>query len=207
MRPELIPDTIGEFIRQHGENGLMRTIEIHHPPTGEIFINRLYKELNTIICDMEETASLRQDDEEDRITIDIIFQLRRTGYKTTHDTYTNGHVDIRVAQQSFVWLGEAKIQRDYDWLLKGLKQLLDRYSTGREDGSGLLIYIKGKNANGVLEEWRRRLQAGGDCGLINTEDIAEPEKLAFWSIHEHQGSGLEIRTKHIGVSLYHKPTD
>jgi len=112
-----------------------------------------------------------------------------------------------VAQQSFVWLGEAKIQRDYDWLLKGLKQLLDRYSTGREDGSGLLIYIKGKNANGVLEEWRRRLQAGGDCGLINTEDIAEPEKLAFWSIHEHQGSGLEIRTKHIGVSLYHKPTD
>jgi hypothetical protein len=39
-----------------------------------------------------------------------------------------------------------------------------------------------------------------------TEDADETERLTFWSIHTHEGSGLEIRTKHFGVCLYHNPT-
>jgi hypothetical protein len=106
-----------------------------------------------------------------------------------------------------VWLGEAKIHDGYDWLLKGLKQLLGRYTTGRENGSGLLVYIKGSNAQAVLDEWRRRLELGNECNLKGTEDPDETERLTFWSIHTHEGSGLEIRTKHLGVCLYHRPTE
>jgi len=111
-----------------------------------------------------------------------------------------------VTQDSYRWLGEAKIHESYEWLLKGLKQLLGRYATGREDGPGLLVYIKGSNAQAVLDKWRRRIEAGNECDLKSTADADKAEKLAFWSIHTHKGSGLEIRTKHLGVSLYHKPT-
>jgi hypothetical protein len=58
----------------------------------------------------------------------------------------------------------------------------------------------------VLDEWRRRLENGNECNLKGTEDAQQPEKLAFWSIHAHEGSGLELRTKHLGVSLFHNPT-
>jgi hypothetical protein len=67
-------------------------------------------------------------------------------------------------------------------------------------------YIRGSNAKAVLEEWRRRLVEGNECNLKRTEDADKTENLVFWSIHTHEGSGLEIRTKHLGVSLYHKPT-
>jgi len=206
MRPELALDTIGAYCRRHGEDELLRTIEILHPDGSETFLKRLYKELSAVIDYLERTASLRQNDGEDRITIDIVMGLRQAGYIATHDEYSKGHADITVTQDSFKWLGEAKLHGSYDWLLKGLKQLLGRYTTGREDGSGLLIYIKGSNALAVLNEWRRGLEVGNECNLKGTEGGDEAERLTFWSIHTHEGSGLEIRTKHLGVCLYHKPT-
>jgi hypothetical protein len=112
-----------------------------------------------------------------------------------------------VTQDSYKWLGEAKIHKDYAWLVEGLNQLQKRYATGREAGSGLLIYIKGSNAQAVLDEWCRRLELSKECNLKSTEDADKAEKLAFWSLHAHEGSGLEIRTKHLGVALYHNPTE
>jgi hypothetical protein len=202
---QLARDTIGEYRRRHGDEELLRTIEIVHPPTGEVFVERLYKELSAVIGDIERSADIRQKDGEERITIDVISGLHRAGYNATHDAYSKGHADITVTQDNFVWLGEAKIHKDYEWVLKGLKQLLGRYTTGREYGSGLLIYIRGSNASAVLDEWRRRLEKGNECDLKRTEDADKAEKLAFWSIHTHEGCGLAIRTKHLGVSLYFKP--
>jgi hypothetical protein len=143
-------DTVGEYRRRYGDDELVRVVEIAHPSTGEIFVKRLYKELDAVIDEIERTASLRQKDGEDHITSDIVLGLRRAGYNATHDAYSKGHADIKVAQDEFVWLGEAKIHDGYDYLLKGLKQLLSRYATGREKGSGLLVYIKGGNASAVL---------------------------------------------------------
>jgi len=206
MKPELASDTIGEYCRRHGEADFERIMEIRHPETSEVFIKRLYKELQEIIDGLERSASFRQSDKEDRITLDVVLALHRAGYNATHEEYSKGHTDITVTQNGFKWLGEAKIHKDYDWLLDGLKQLIGRYSTGREAGSGLLIYIKGSNAKAVLDEWRRRLEKGNECHLKSTEDSDKTESLTFWSIHTHEGSGLEIRTKHLGVSLYHNPT-
>jgi hypothetical protein len=205
MKAELVSDTIGEYCRRYGEEDLLRTIEIRHPDSSENFIKRLYKELNAIIDGLERSASFRQDDPEDRITIDVVLSLRRAGYYATHDEFSKGHSDITVTQDSYKWLGEAKIHKDYAWLLEGLNQLQKRYATGREAGSGLLIYIKGSNAQAVLDEWRRRLEEKKDCNLLSTEDADKEEKLVFWSSHTHEGSGLQIRTKHLGVSLYHSP--
>ena len=56
--------TIEEIIERHGSEGLQRHLEIAYPLDGEIFISRLYKELTNIVRMLEETAHLRQDDEE-----------------------------------------------------------------------------------------------------------------------------------------------
>lgn len=194
---------IDSFTSRHGEEGLIRYLEIIDPLDGGIFISRLYQEIADIVQNIEQTAHRREEDDEDRITSDIILLLRQTGYDATHDTENRGHPDIRIRNKQFIWLGEAKIHRDYDWLLDGLKQLHTRYLTGREEGSGILIYIKGANAKKVMDEWRKRLDTGNECNLKETSNGSE--KLTFWSLHQHVGSGLDIRTKHIGVSLYYKP--
>ena len=129
--------------------------------------------------------------------------LRQTGYDASHDKDHRGHPDFCVTSMDYLWLGEAKIHKSYDWLLDGLKQLHTRYSTGREDGSGLLIYIKNANAKAAMDEWRKRLEDSKECNLKETND--GQEKLTFWSLHQHEGSGSDIQTKHIGISLYYNP--
>jgi len=198
-----ILSSVAEINKRRGDEWLIRQIEIHHPSDNKMFAKRLYQELDDIIKSLEETAHLRDNDSEDKLTSDIVLLLRQTGYEASHDKDTRGHVDMRVEKNSFIWIGEAKIHRSYDWLLEGLKQLLTRYSTGKEDGFGLLIYIRNANAKAVMEEWRKRLEKGNECNLKETNDGLE--KLTFWSLHQHEGSGLDISTKHIGVSLYYNP--
>lgn len=195
--------SIEKFMERNGQESLIRTIEILAPENSDVFIRRLYDEIAETVRLLEETAHLRQDDPEDKITIDLLLPLKRTGYNISHDTDTRGHIDIRVEAKKFVWLGEAKIHSTYDWLLDGLKQLHTRYATGKEDGYGLVIYIKVKNAKAVMDEWRSKMEGCNACGLKEARD--GEEKLTFWSIHQHAGSGLEISNKHIGVSLYYKP--
>jgi hypothetical protein len=185
----------------------VRFLEINYPVNEAVFLRRLYAELRAIVQEIEEAKAVRKADSEDRLTIDIKCLLCGRGYSASHDTYTNGHVDLRVEQNQFVWLGEGKIHNDYDWLRKGLEQLHLRYSTGRETGSGLLIYIKGKNAKAVMDEWRRRLTQGKFCGLKTTKNSDAGDVLTFWSSHNHEASGLEVQTKHIGMALHVLPPD
>lgn len=196
-------------LARHGVERFMRFLELNYPENEEVFLRRLYAELRSIVKEIEESKHVRKHDSEDRLTIDIKCMLCGRGYRASHDTYTNGHIDLRVEQNNFVWLGESKIsreiQRDYGWIREGLEQLHARYATGREAGSGLLIYIRGKNAKAVLDEWRHRLIKGKFCGLAMTEDPAPGDALTFWSTHDHEASGLEVRTKHIGVALYVPP--
>jgi hypothetical protein len=180
-------------------------MEVKHPSSSSVFIKRLYHELNEIVREMEQFADLHKEDGEEQLTINIVRQLRRSGYDASHDTYSKGHPDIRVAQDAYTWLGECKVHKDYDWLVKGLKQLFEKYSTGNEDGLGLLIYIQGKDAQAVLDEWRTRLKTDGACGLRTTKDGAKGDKLCFWSVHKHAATGTDVETKHIGVALFVHP--
>ena len=203
MKTQKVLSSIKNICERRGIGWLIRAIEIICPPTGDVFIDRLYQEISNIILIIEQSAQYRQNDPEDRITIDIVGLLRQTGYNATHDPDYRGHPDIRVSNDNFVWLGEAKIHNSYEWLMDGLKQLHTRYMTGRENGSGILIYIFGSNAKNVIDEWRKRLTESNECNLMNTVDCEE--NLTFWSIHRHESSGLDVKTKHIGISLYFNP--
>jgi hypothetical protein len=175
--------------------------------TYEEFIKVLYKDIDNIISILEENPELRKDDSEDRLTIEIISNLRCQGYDASHEQKHGGHTDILVKKNNYIWIGEAKIHSSYDYLWQGFQQLTTRYSTGNDNqkDGGLLIYIKNKNAKSIMDKWKDFLK---DKSLPEYKCIPCSQKqLAFFSEHIHEKSGLPFRVRHIPVLLYFNPKD
>lgn len=171
------------------------------------FIGQLYKDLDRVIYQIERNPELRQQDGEDRLTIEIVGSLRSSGYSANHDCKIGGHVDLTVEKNDFIWLGEAKKYKDNNCLWEGFLQLTTRYSIGNDNQSsgGLLIYIFDEDAKSVMEKWQIYLSSK------NLPDYSyKPCKLnslAFISSHKHQRSGLPFHIKHIPVLLHFSPQD
>lgn len=178
--------------------------------TYDDFADAVEQDLEDLIVQIERGASLRCDDEEDRLTDELLLGLRAQGYQATHDEYINGHSDIVVKSRfsNYAWLGEAKIHRSYQWLLDGFSQLCTRYSTGTVDNcrGGILIYIRNSNAKSVLEKWSNALGAhfkGTGKDITIKADAANPLRLR--SIHQHEKSGLDYRVRHFGLVMHFDP--
>ncbi len=175
--------------------------------TYDDFIERLYKDIDKVIYLLEENPELRQSDTEDRLTIEIRNNLRCMGYNADHDSKIGGHADLVVRKSDFTWIGEAKIHREYDYLWEGFQQLTTRYSTGdsnQRDG-GLLIYIRVKDTNQVIQKWKELLASKQ---LPNYSVwICEIRNTSFFSIHKHERSGCNFKVRHMPIMLYFKPRD
>lgn len=172
--------------------------------TYEEFIEQLYADIDESIYELQASRELRQNDSEDRISLDILVGLKRHGYHATHDSKTGGHVDLSVRMGSHSWIGEAKKDGNFH---EGFLQLTSRYvqASGNyaHDQGGLLFYmVKAADALGKLTAWRTRLTNDGhscaDCGK---------SKLAFYSTHKLEGSGTDFKVRSMAVSLYHQPLD
>jgi HEAT repeat protein len=170
-------------------------------------IRNLYKDIDKVISKIQENPELRQEDKEDRLTIDIVNQLSLLGYDVSHDTKIGGHVDIVVRKNEFLWLGEAKIYKDNNYLWEGFLQLVTRYSTGdyNQENGGLLIYIRHKNASSIMQKWQNYLitKSLPDFSLRP----CKMRSLAFISTHKHERSGQAFHVRHIPVMLHFAPTD
>jgi len=171
------------------------------------FINILYRDIDCIIQDIESSRALRQDDGEDRTTIEIVNILNRIGYDCSHDELHGGHTDLAVKIKSFIWLGEAKIHSGYDYLHEGFKQLCTRYSTGGQNQSdgGLLIYLYGADAKTVMDRWLTHLCDQSYAGFKSMP--CKNNKLYFFTEHTHETSGLPFRVRHMVILLHHDPKD
>jgi hypothetical protein len=133
--------------------------------------------------------------------------LRAMGFNATHDTYVRGHCDIVLeGKNGFLWLAEAKIHRDYAWLLKGLDQLSTRYSTGGpgQDAGTLIIYCKRPRIDKLMVDWQQYLQT--HYPKIKMLPCRENPNV-FVSAHVHIGTGAKFRIRHVPVSLYFDPKD
>jgi hypothetical protein len=175
--------------------------------TYKEFIDVLYTDIDNIIYRIQDNAELRQNDSEDRLTIDIVNQLNCLGYDASHETKIGGHVDILVKKNQFKWIGEAKIHGAYDYLWKGFLQLSTRYSvadSNQKDG-GIIIYIRQKDANLIINKWKSHLVSKNlpdySC------DTCKNREMSFFSIHKHESSGLPFRIRHLPVILYFNPQD
>jgi len=176
--------------------------------TYEEFISVLYDDIDKIVARMEENPELLKNDSEDRLTIDIINQLRAMGYDASHETKIGGHADLVVKKpiKNWLWIGEAKIHKDYAWLLKGFQQLTTRYTTGSNNNcqGSLLIYIRNIDSKNVMDKWKTHLKE-----KINDIKITPcpNNSLSFYSSHNHQRTGLEFKVRHIPLVLCFKPQD
>lgn len=173
----------------------------------ELFIPQLYQDLNLVAGTMEMSANCypRSNFNETSLTKQIVDRLQFCGYAIGAETDSRGHVDITVTshRKSIIWLGEAKIHSDYEWLHHGLQQLVQRYTTGRHDDAGMLIYIYNKDAGSVLDEWSRRVAAENLCDLIELPSARQ--RTGFSSKHKHPAWGNPVTVQHLGVALYFQP--
>ncbi|PZD71056.1 hypothetical protein C1752_08259 [Acaryochloris thomasi RCC1774] len=186
---------------------LMRMLERISVSTYEDFVDLLYDDLDWIVQQIQRNPELRQDDGEDRLTIEIVLLLNTQGYKASHDTKVGGHVDLLVEKDRFMWIGEAKVHSGYDYLWEGFLQLATRYSIGSSNQShgGMLIYIRRSNTRNVMEKWRQTLSQKS-LEDFSSEDCTR-NSLAFFSSHKHERSGLPLRVRHMPVMLYFEPKD
>ncbi|SCC07827.1 hypothetical protein [Gilliamella intestini] len=178
--------------------------------TYDKFISQLYKNLEDIICRLEQNKKIRFKDEEDRLTEEILSFLSACGYDATHDSFHGGgHCDLLVKVNNFTWLGEAKIHRDYDYLIKGFNQLTTRYATGTDSCSqgSLIVYCKTKDTVSVVNEWKVRLKSIYGDSCICTDQCNYRPSFSFYSTHKHESSGIDYKIKHIFVVLHYDPKD
>lgn len=131
-------------------------------------------------------------------------RLSIPGLTVSQEMHSNGHVDITIEAGHCVpmrrKLGEAKIYDGPEKLVKGLEQLLGRYTTGREGRGLLIVYVRKENIAGLVENVRKKMD---DEQPLNQKGktVDHILKWSFISTHSHS-SGEELNVGHIGCNLY-----
>ncbi|WP_299870245.1 hypothetical protein [uncultured Roseobacter sp.] len=162
--------------------------------------------INFIASEISKHRQGYQSQSEDQITIHIVLNLKSMGFvAVAHDVQFGGHCDIAVeGADEFLWLAEAKVHRDYNWLIDGTKQLLTRYATGSygQDAADVLVYYFGQNARNFMEEWHARMAKEYPDAQV-AWCCEKPED--FRTVHMHRSSGAEFHLRHKVIPLFFKP--
>jgi len=122
------------------------------------FLDRLYKDIHSIIERLEKSSDKYYCDDEDKITSAIVLTLCELGYDASEQTKKNGTVDITVKPKDndFSWIGEAKIGYGNTKIFEGMLQLLSRY-VKRDNNAGLLIYFQKHSSHKHFNKWLKYL--------------------------------------------------
>lgn len=133
----------------------------------------------------------------------LALALTTPGLAVTQESYSNGHVDLTIQANHCTparkKLGEAKIYDGPEYHIKGLGQLLGRYTTGREGRGLLIVYFRKANIAGLVKKLRTRMDADLPCKQRgNTSDHIL--KWSFLSTHALK-SGDNQEVGHIGCNL------
>jgi hypothetical protein len=122
----------------------------------------------------------------------------------TQEQNSNGHVDLTIklnnASPQRVKLGEAKIWDGPIYHTKGLGQLLNRYTTGRECRGFVISYVRKKDIKDLFIKLRKYID---EEKPFNLEGLCEDHniKWSFLSKHKHD-TGELVAICHIGCNLF-----
>jgi hypothetical protein len=126
------------------------------------------------------------------------------GLTVTQETNSNGHVDLTIEADhctpARTKLGEAKIYSSPSYHIKGIGQLIGRYTTGRETPGLLISYVRVKN----IKEITSKLKAAMDNHLPENQVGPCENHTLKWSLvtkHTHS-SGEILAIGHIGCNLH-----
>jgi hypothetical protein len=202
------------------ENSLLRLFELNRQKAPEyydlisaqtdadfekafdVFLERAISQLETYKKDFQTL-------DENGLSAALTMAPSVSGISATRETNSNGHVDITIVADHCIpmrkKLGEAKIYDGPEYHLNGLKQLLGRYTTGREGRGMLIVYFRKQNIAGLVKKLRERM----DTDLPLSQQGPTTDHLIKWSFlstHAHScGESLEVG--HIGCNLYIESTD
>jgi hypothetical protein len=122
----------------------------------------------------------------------------------TQETNSNGHVDLMIeivnCTPARVKLAEAKIYSSPSYHIKGIGQLLGRYTTGREMPGLLINYVRKEDIKGIIAKLKMEMNK------IMPENQIGPcdDHKLKWSLttkHKHS-SGEVLSIGHIGCNLF-----
>jgi len=174
--------------------------------TKEEFDEAFASVVSNCLMDLEKDSKHLAKNDEDGLSTIVCMALNGTNIlRVTREQNSNGHVDLTFCAPLCIpvrkALGEAKIYTDYPKYEGGVKQLVERYSTGREDRALLLLYVKKKGIKTHMERFRSELDKGRPCGQVAKCDDHDA-RWSFVSSHTHS-SGEVVEIWHLGCNLYH----
>jgi hypothetical protein len=171
------------------------------------FLDVLYDDLESCLKRIEEDPKVRLKDSEDRLSQEIISMLCAMNYDAGHDELVGGHSDIVVrGGKDYLFVAEAKIHSDYDYLLQGWNQLTTRYMRGtpHADHGALLVYVRVKDCANVVAKWATLLDAQ-KLVAYSRSDCEIRKELGFRTNHTHTSSGRAVSVRHIALSMHWGP--
>lgn len=195
----VVPDTIKAWLLIWPE----LLVILDPNSTEKEFDDALEQHISDSIRKLEANANSLHKDSEDSLSTTLANTISISKLlDATREENSKGHVDItiKVISSSRKRLGEAKIYDGYVYHEKGLKQLVDRYSTGRERSGYMFCYMKDQNIKGKMEALQAECDEKLPCEQA-ASGRAHKSKWAFETCHGHS-SGEELRVLHFGVNLH-----
>lgn len=180
------------------------TLDLITSNTDEEFNAAFDNWLSQAIAKLEAGKKEFKDLSEDGLSNILACSLSTPEISVTREQNSNGHVDLTVkllnSSPQRIKLGEAKIWRGKEYHSKGLDQLLNRYTTGRECRGFVISYVKIKDIKSLFEDLRKHID---DTKPFNLEGLCLDHniKWSFLSNHKHS-SGELIAVCHIGCNLH-----
>jgi hypothetical protein len=130
--------------------------------------------------------------------------LSMPGLTVTQETNSNGHVDLTIEADhctpARAKLGEAKIYNGPSYHMKGVRQLLQKYTTGRETPGLLISYVRKPDIKGITATLRSKMDEElpeDQCGPCEDHAL----RWSFITKHSHS-SGEDVTVSHIGCNLH-----
>lgn len=156
------------------------------------------------ISRLESSSKEFKDLGEDAISSILAGYLSTGEVSVTREAHSNGHVDLTVklvnSSANRTKLGEAKIWRYPSYHTKGIDQLLNRYTTGRECRGFVISYVKLQDIKALFEKLREYIDNEKSCDL---QGICKDHNIrwSFLSSHKHS-SGEIVEVCHVGCNMY-----
>jgi hypothetical protein len=159
--------------------------------------------LDKAVSGLEQNKKKFESLDEDGLSSALALALSMPGLTVTRETHSNGHVDLTIEADHCTparrKLGEAKIYDGPAYHLKGIEQLLGRYTTGREGRGLMIVYFRKPNIAGLVQGLRKQMDADLPCkqqGITADHSL----KWSFLTAHAHS-SGENLEVSHIGCNL------
>ena len=130
--------------------------------------------------------------------------LNAASIPSTAEEHTNGHVDFTIKHpggRPHRYLGECKIWKGPSYHVKGMKQLLSKYSTGRHRRGCCLEFVRGKDLAGKFSSLREYLDRKRPLQQLGDAVTHETIKSGFVTSHRHE-SGWDLEVLHFGCNLH-----